>query len=300
MNISTLEPETELTRNQVYSCTECESNIEILDLDESNNILTFKCNNHGIKTLSIKEYFNNMEKNTFHFSKCINCNKIQNNCFDSIFKYCFECKSILCSQCIHNHNNTHSIIDNDKLSIKCPFHPKNNNQNYCLECNVHLCQECLFLRKHMTHKKINIIEIMPSFEEVNSLLKIINEYKTELSKSEIEKQNILVDLEVKFNKDKEKIKGDYNNIIIHTKKNFENELIENKINYENEIKRIKEKYENKSKEITEKYKLIDENNETNFKMKLESLNNNKENEIYIKTITLNLKDKSFFRVVKDK
>ena len=72
---SNIEPETltpvpkeenELKDNQSYSCTECSSLIEITSLDEINNILSFKCPTHGTKTMTIKEYLEDMKKIHFY------------------------------------------------------------------------------------------------------------------------------------------------------------------------------------------------------------------------------------------
>jgi hypothetical protein len=190
--------EEQLKENEVYSCTECDSNIEIQDLDED-NILTFKCHIHGIRNIQIKEYFEKMKKNTFYYSKCSKCKKAQNE-VDSIFKYCCKCNLVICNKCISEHDKEHFIIDNNKLNIKCLLHPKLKNQNFCLDCNTHLCQECLLQRKHMMHKKINIIEIKPSNDEINFMLKLINEYKKKLAKVENEKQNKLIELEKYYKK----------------------------------------------------------------------------------------------------
>ena len=73
--ILTPTPEVEISKEECYSCNECYSNIEIQDLDENNNILSFQCYNHGLKTMSIKDYLENMPKNTFYYSECSNCKK---------------------------------------------------------------------------------------------------------------------------------------------------------------------------------------------------------------------------------
>ena len=49
-----------------YNCTECSSLIEILTIDDINNLIEFKClnkkNNHGKKTMTIKEFLEKMKK----------------------------------------------------------------------------------------------------------------------------------------------------------------------------------------------------------------------------------------------
>ena len=187
---SNIEPETltpvpkeenELKDNQSYSCTECSSLIEITSLDEINNILSFKCPTHGTKTMTIKEYLEDMKKNTFLYSICSLCKKKQNEINnDEIFNYCTNCKLIICNSCKMNHDKGHNIIKNNKNLTICPLHPKNNNLSYCLDCNCHICKECMKHRKHMEHKKKIIQEIEPSDEEINSLLKVIEAYKDKI------------------------------------------------------------------------------------------------------------------------
>ena len=155
--------------NESYTCSECSSNIEITSLIESNNILSFKCPSHGYKTMTIKEYLDEMKKNTYFYSKCKYCgirqNKINNN---QIFNYCTDCKYIICHKCIINHEQKHTKIKNNETMTKCSIHPKNDNISYCLDCNCHLCKECLKHRKHISHTKQNIVEVEPSSEEITN------------------------------------------------------------------------------------------------------------------------------------
>ena len=234
--------ENEIKKNEQYSCTECSSNIEITSIDESNNMISFKCPTHGAKSNKIKDYLKNMEKNTFFYNKCNYCGKQQNNINNNeIFNFCTICNIVICNKCIFSHDKNHLIIKNNKTKIICPLHPKNKNIIYCLDCNCHLCKECLKRRKHISHKKIYIEEIEPSYEEKNFLLKIINKYKSKMSNSEIEKNNKLVELENKYSEDKKKENDDYNKIIFTSKKELEDELTNCKNNYNYEIKEIKKK-----------------------------------------------------------
>lgn len=150
----------DLIENVCYTCTKCNSNIEIQDFNEKNNMLAFKCPNHGNITMSINEYLEKMPKNTYLYSKCFSCKQQQNET-GNIFKYCSVCKAMLCNKCILNHKENHFTIGNDQLYIKCQIHPQNNNKSFCYDCNIHLCEQCLKERKHMMHKKVSFIEISP-------------------------------------------------------------------------------------------------------------------------------------------
>ena len=300
---SNIEPETltpvpkeenELKDNQSYSCTECSSLIEIISLDENNNILSFKCPSHGTKTMTIKDYLENMKKNTFLYSTCSSCKKNQNEINNSeIFNYCTNCKLIICNNCKMNHDKEHIIIKNNENLIICPLHPKNNNLSYCLDCNCHICKECMKHRKHMEHKKKIIQEIEPSDDEINSLLKVIETYKNKIKSSEIEKNNQLTEINTKFKKEKEKENNEYQILVENTKKELENELQENETNHNYEKNEIKNKYqkeldekqiifENNKKLIKNKYEIIEAYNKENFDKKyniMEKIFENEKNRI---------------------
>ena len=109
-----------------YNCTECSSLIEILSIDENKNIIEFKCLNKNCanlqKTMTIKEYFEKMEKN-----KKSNVN--EDTCREHIsckyVSYCFDCNCHLCEECLktrahicHNKNNIIEIKPiKEELSI---------------------------------------------------------------------------------------------------------------------------------------------------------------------------------------
>ena len=280
----------EIKENELYSCTECSSNIEILALDDKNNILSFKCPSHGSKSMTIQNYLKDMKKNTLFYSKCNLCDKKQNEINNNeTFNYCTNCQLIICNNCIFKHDKSHFKIKNNQRFIRCSLHPKNNNISYCIDCNCHLCKECLKHRKHMRHNKQTIEEIEPSYDEINSLLKIINKYKDEKNISEINKNNELIEIDNKFNEDKEKENDEYNKLILNTKKELEYELTDNERKYNYEINEIKIKYDKEIKvrkdlfnetniKINDKYKKINDNNKNNYNKKLDILERKYKNE----------------------
>ena len=250
----------ELKENQSYSCTDCSSVIEILELDDANNTLFFKCPLHGQKEMAIKDYLNNMKKNTFLYSICSSCKKNQNEVNNNeIFNYCIQCKLVLCNNCKVNHDQKHNIIKNNQILTNCLLHPQNYNLSYCLDCNCHICKECIEHRKHMRHNIRAIKDNQPSNEELENLLNLINKYKDQINNSKLEKNNKLFEKETKFNEDMEKEKTEYKTSFINIKKNLQKELTENENNFNNKIAEIKKKYE---KEINKQKKLCAENKKT--------------------------------------
>ena len=55
--------------------------------------------------MPIKDFLQNMSKNTYHFYKCEFCKQNCQKNFTQIFKYCFHCKKILCSKCLLKHKS---------------------------------------------------------------------------------------------------------------------------------------------------------------------------------------------------
>ena len=66
----------EITDNEVYACINCQSEIEILSIDNNNVKILFQClnkneeKNHGVINMKIGDYINSMIKNTYLYDKC--------------------------------------------------------------------------------------------------------------------------------------------------------------------------------------------------------------------------------------
>ena len=126
----TMEVKEIFTKNESYTCTECQSEIEILSIDNEKITITFKClnndiqNNHGIKTIPIRDYINLMIKNTYLYSSCSICKKVQMNDINNLsFKFCTNCQKIICNDdiCINKHTSnittSHHLINNNLVSV---------------------------------------------------------------------------------------------------------------------------------------------------------------------------------------
>ena len=97
-----------------YNCSDCSSLIEILEINEKDNTIKFKClNEDNEKKMFIKEYLEKMKK--YKNNKIKDRSEKHNKKYKS---YCFECKHHLCKQClkseIHknkNHTNNKYLYD---------------------------------------------------------------------------------------------------------------------------------------------------------------------------------------------
>ena len=143
---------------------------------------------------------------------------------NEIYYNCIECSSpieiILIKdnyieyKCINNNHERKILIkeyiekmkkynNKNNNNDECNIHNNNKYECYCIECNKHLCKEYLKLREHIGHNKINIIEIKPNENEINIFKNIIKYYDNKINELEIEKYNIIKDINNnKDNKDK--------------------------------------------------------------------------------------------------
>ena len=120
-----------------YNCSECQSLIEIIKIDEE--FIEFKCNNnHNIK-MNIKEYLNTIkeynDKNVLNTDITFN-NSIYNKHEEEYLSYCFECNMHLCKKCLitgeHSYHYKINIIEimptNDMLLKLKKFIKDNKNK----------------------------------------------------------------------------------------------------------------------------------------------------------------------------
>ena len=86
-----------------YNCTECNSVIEIVKINEE--FIEFKCNNNHEIKMDIKEYLDKIKENKLNndvILKNSKCNKHE----ESYLSYCFECNLHLCKKCLISGNHS--------------------------------------------------------------------------------------------------------------------------------------------------------------------------------------------------
>lgn len=296
----TLTPFPKIVKDSSYSyiCSECSSNIQILNVNEILNTITFECrnenmnNNHGKITIPISEYLEKMKNNIFLLNKCSLCNKIQNDFYgieNDSFKYCFECNQVFCQVCINSHNynyNNHTLINNNEKNTKCKNHILNNTNNdiigYCLDCECEFCEKCIKSRKHLSHRKASIDEVRPLKEELDTIMIKINQYKDKILEIREKETNKINKIKETFSLKRKKIYDD-NKIFIDKIKNEEQKklVINNKqfqekkdllkLKYESDIKELNNTFLSTRKNIIYDYKQKLEINDKNFKLQLDKM-----------------------------
>ena len=272
-----------------YTCSNCSSSIKLISIDEKKMTISFEClnedsnNNHHIQSMPINEYIKKMIINTYLFSKCSICKTIQISINNSPFNYCLNCKEIICNDCKEKHlqikkdNSGHFFIKNKERNIKCLNHSENNNcTEYCVDCKKNICKECLKTRKHITHHKYALEEILLLEENKLNHKKIIDLLKKEKNILEEQKQSIINGLNDKINDDITKLDEKYENenkeFGIKLKNDIE--LKNNKLKMG--LKELKQKYLNDvqslRKQIENEKNIIIQNFDKEYKKRKKSYN----------------------------
>ena len=195
-----------------YNCTECNSVIEIVKINEE--FIEFKCNNNHEIKMNIKEYLDKIKEN--NDKNILNDNIISNNskCIkhkEDYLSYCFECNMHLCKECLktgeHGYHYKIYIIEvipeykiltkienlianNDKKRIDLI---KNKNEiegklTDILEINMNKIKEIKTKNKRNNNK--NKKKELKSIEE---------KYKSEIKELKIEYNNKLKNIKMKYN-----------------------------------------------------------------------------------------------------
>lgn len=166
-----------------YTCDECGSIPEIINIDSTTKNIMLKCENHGLKEININTYLHSCLNFNSQNWKCSQCDNIQREKEEN-FIYC-ECGAIFCESCIrvHQTKNSHkNTILSEKFYMKCKKskeHFEEDYKGYCQECKIHFCKKCE--GEHKWHETISINEMIKKKEEINKIKELNKEYKKLIS-----------------------------------------------------------------------------------------------------------------------
>ena len=160
-----------ISRDQ-YACTKCEYPPEILFDSKDIEHIKIKCEKHGLKSFLIKDFLQKMSKNTYHFYKCGFCQQnCQKNFANQIFKYCYQCRKIVCPKCFLKHKsykNHKKIFLSNEINIRCEKHFGEKFVMYCYDCDKTICKQCSE-ENHKGHFFISLKELNPSQEAIEKI-----------------------------------------------------------------------------------------------------------------------------------
>ena len=169
---------------------DCEESIfdkgETSEISETSEMkvksLPIKKEKNTIKKVGYQNTSNKVEntKKGYSCTKCssliqiLSINENNNNIeFECTNKKTSHRESISIEEYLRNRNRNKNMI-NDNEDV-CGEH-KEKFTSYCLECNIQLCIKCQKNGIHISHKKVNLIEIEPSQEELTIFKQIIDYY----------------------------------------------------------------------------------------------------------------------------
>ena len=263
--------ENKVLKEIYYNCTECNSLIEILSIDEKENTIEFICSNQHKKLMPIKEFLDKMMDNDN-----VNINKdicqIHKNQYMS---FCFDCKKHLCKDCLktrdHIYHNKNNIIEIQPIKTE-------------LEIIKKIVKYYDDKLEKLKNKKFLIKKRLNSFLD-KCKTDIDNILQKEINSSETKKKLELENNKIKFSSDIKKIREKYEREIKNLKELFnKNEIIiENKY----QIKKEKLELYYKYKFLLYQNKCDDILRKVSFDKNIENLTNLKRlNELVYNTYNL--------------
>ena len=215
--------EEKLMNDDLTICPKCSSVVEILAINEDNNTISFRCTK---------------EK------------EVVTMAIKEYLKQISECK-----------NKTL-----EDLKDKCQIHKESKERNYvsfCLDCNRHLCKECLKTRIHINHRKINIIEVKPTEEEIDIVDVVIKDYESKLENIKNEQKSKKKEYEeiLKEEKRKEKRKLEKENKLNKERRYSSNikiqEMVSDIKNNNEKIFNIKQKNKKRKRKKKRKSRILE-------------------------------------------
>ena len=103
------------SNKKYYNCSECQSEINIIYIDEE--LIEFECkNNHNIK-IQIKDYLDKIQNKTLLNSNLKINNSKCNKHKEEYFSYCFTCNMHLCKKCLKTGQHVYKINKNVLINI---------------------------------------------------------------------------------------------------------------------------------------------------------------------------------------
>ena len=234
--------------NDIPRCPNCNIICSLkLYYENTQPFISFQCENNHKGFILLKEYMKIYKKNSIFNKNCEECGKIQE--IEDNFKYCLNCKKILCNNCQLNHKDEeiYKLIDLKRFDSLCQIH-SNLYCFYCIKCKTNICISCQ--NKHISHDLINLYKFNYSDESKNKLEEKMKNIERKIKDLNKIKQNIISkindikessELEIKIIKillntlDYKEKHNNLNYNIIQNLKNIEKTFKFNKIKIYDEI-----------------------------------------------------------------
>ena len=259
------EPQEELfVKSNDIICPKC-GKFSLISLKNYKITLSDCQNKHNVNNILLHEF---EKTQNINYSKitCGVCGQKRSNIFKYDLSFCLNCQKNICPLCRNKHNNSHSIINYDKMNYLCKEH-NDFFSKFCNDCKKNICMSCE--EEHEDHDTLYFGSIIPkkndlknSIEELKQYIDIFNE-ECDIIINAINKVRKNFEIYYKIKKDMiDNFKNDKKNyyILCNLNKIIKNEdiindiikvkneiSIENKFNY---IMKIYNDMNNKDSKIT--------------------------------------------------
>ena len=158
-------------------CSEknCKGNLAI-NFDFNNFTINYQCGENKAHK-GEKVYFQTFDKFFMKKRKIRNCSRCSTNLENENKYRCNLCKSVYCPDCyLYDEHIQKNMRNLKKLSKKCQRHNCMKN-NYCFDCGKNICSFCIKNNACESHKIKNILDIIPSLNDINSMINKIKSKK---------------------------------------------------------------------------------------------------------------------------
>ena len=199
-----------ILQSKVVICPKCKERIKMNIKNYKVNLFDCK-NEHKYNNLSLKEY-EDTQKLDLSKIICGDCKENnKGNSFNNEFFKCFDCGINLCVLCSNKHDQSHNIINYDKIFYICSEH-NDFYTSYCKNCKYNLCMLCEDV--HQKHDRIYFGKIMSNKRELHAKLYNLKLYIDKFNDDYNEMIGILNEVKNNFNlyyKIKKDIINNYDN-----------------------------------------------------------------------------------------
>ena len=172
------EPQEELfVKSNDIICPKC-GKFSLISLKNYKITLSDCQNKHNVNNILLHEF---EKTQNINYSKitCGVCGQKRSNIFKYDLSFCLNCQKNICPLCRNKHNNSHSIINYDKMDYLCKEH-NDFFSKYCNDCEKNICMSCE--EEHEDHDTLYFGSIIPkkndlknSIEELKQYIDIFNE-----------------------------------------------------------------------------------------------------------------------------
>ena len=172
------EPQEELfVKSNDIICPKC-GKFSLISLKNYKITLSDCQNKHNVNNILLHEF---EKTQNINYSKitCGVCGQKRSNIFKYDLSFCLNCQKNICPLCRNKHNNSHSIINYDKMNYLCKEH-NDFFSKFCNDCKKNICMSCE--EEHEDHDTLYFGSIIPkkndlknSIEELKQYIDIFNE-----------------------------------------------------------------------------------------------------------------------------